>query len=591
MLCDPAILPDNLLSECYGQIELYAAPDATNEQVARLTAMMQLPWYTPVSRVGEDRRELTQMPYAELPCDDFWYDTEYARLDRYQGYELNLYLPREAEGITLTVVGGDMLGRASYGDDYGVELPIRSLVIPENYREIPAWAFENCETLETVICYAPIENLEDFVFKGCSNLREVVFVNGVRNIGSYVFSECPSLETVYVGPCVENVSEYAFLNEDGSAAIDPNACIVDPALLPDVDSLLEAVRCEPMPTPEPAATPAPVVPVGEEGAPFLGTWALEAMEMDGTVFSAADLDMVMELTLNSDGTASMFDGETTDYTTWFVADGAANVDGSALTLTDDGRLCAEEDGVKMVFARSEGAAASVDTEPSTSVPVETDAGADDYVGTWYACYMVTGFMEGDPRTESDMQITLILNGDGTGSISFPEIEDHIWYADYATGDIYFGEGDYASDMPLNLMEGGFLCYGSMDGDGNALGGYIIFSQDAEAVWSPMGIDMESRLEQKFICVSADVEGFAMDAAMLGGEYSMTFHADGTMDFVMVGTSISGLPWEQEVVLTELGEADAFVIDYYGTRLEAVCTEEGFDLNYFDAMLMHFVPAE
>ena len=45
-----------------------------------------------------------------------------------------------------------------------------------------------------------------------------------------------------------------------------------------------------------------------------------------------------------------------------------------------------------------------------------------------------------------------------------------------------------------------------------------------------------------------------------------------------------------VVETEDGEeADAFLIDYYGNVMEAIWTEEGLDLNYFDSMLMHFVP--
>jgi hypothetical protein len=45
------------------------------------------------------------------------------------------------------------------------------------------------------------------------------------------------------------------------------------------------------------------------------------------------------------------------------------------------------------------------------------------------------------------------------------------------------------------------------------------------------------------------------------------------------------------VQTETGEATAYVVDYYGNRLEAVWTDEGFDMNYFDSMLMHFVPEE
>ena len=178
--------------------DAYAAPDATEEQVARLSVLAGYPWYAPVPRVGEAPNKLVEMPYAMLPAEDFWYNEKNARLDRYNGYELNLYLPREIDGVKLTMIGGDMMGRASNGDNHDAELPVRSLVIPETYTEIPYWAFANCESLETVICYAPIENLQDFMFKNCTALREVIFVNGVRNLGMYIFDGCTSLETVYV---------------------------------------------------------------------------------------------------------------------------------------------------------------------------------------------------------------------------------------------------------------------------------------------------------------------------------------------------------------------------------------------------------
>ena len=62
-----------------------------------------------------------------------------------------------------------------------------------------------------------------------------------------------------------------------------------------------------------------------------------------------------------------------------------------------------------------------------------------------------------------------------------------------------------------------------------------------------------------------------------------------MDFVMAGTALAGLNWTQDIVQTETGEANAFIVDYYGSALEVVWTEEGFDMNFFDSMLMHFVP--
>ena len=618
--CDPAILPEDMADVLASIDEVYISADATGAQVRQLSALVGRPWYDPVPREGEPQSRFVEMPYEPLPGDDFWYDEEYSRLDAYQGYELNLILPREIDGVQLTMIGGGMMNRAAYGDNYDVELPVVSVVIPENYTEIPAYAFSNCDTLETVICYAPIENLSDGTFKGCTNLREVIFVNGVRSLGDYVFSDCLSLEAVYLGAYVENASESAFQDEYGVEYFALEDCITDPAQLPDVDALLAAVKCDPMPEPTPAPTPEPALPVGAEGEPFFGEWHGMSMEMDGETFSFDDFDMVMDLTLNEDGTAALFDGEETDLTSWKVEDGVAIIDTMRGSIQPDGSLCLEEDGSKLYFTRSEAAsgAEAVTTpepevtkpetiEPETAVPASDDMAA--YIGTWHACYLVTGGMTGDPRSAFNLDIVLELNGDGTGSLTFPEPEAHVWYQDAESGAVFFGDGGDAPDMPLTLLEGGFLQYGSTAGDGNALGGYIIFSQDPNAVWMPEFADeplvsatkspsapvtavdgsAEDRLERKFICTSADIDGYAMDAAMLGGEYSMTFHVDGTMDFVMVGTSIPGLVWTQGVVQTDAGEAAAFLVDYYGNTLEAVWTEEGFDMNYFDSMLMHFAP--
>ena len=101
--------------------------------------------------------------------------------------------------------------------------------------------------------------------------------------------------------------------------------------------------------------------------------------------------------------------------------------------------------------------------------------------------------------------------------------------------------------------------------------------------------LPDRLERKYVCESAEVGGYRVDASMLGGEYALTFHADGTADFVMVGTLMAGLPWTQGTVQTEAGEAEVWTVSHLGQPMEAVLTEEGFDMNYFDAMLMHFVP--
>ena len=416
--CDPAILPEDMADVLTSIDEVYISADATGAQVRQLSALVGRPWYDPVPREGEPQSRFVEMPYEPLPGDDFWYDEEYSRLDAYQGYELNLILPREIDGVQLTMIGGGMMNRAAYGDNYDVELPVVSVVIPENYTEIPAYAFSNCDTLETVICYAPIENLSDGTFKGCTNLREVIFVNGVRSLGDYVFSDCLSLEAVYLGAYVENASESAFQDEYGVEYFALEDCITDPAQLPDVDALLAAVKCDPMPEPTPAPTPEPALPVGAEGEPFFGEWHGMSMEMDGETFSFDDFDMVMDLTLNEDGTAALFDGEETDLTSWKVEDGVAIIDTMRGSIQPDGSLCLEEEGSKLYFTGDAPEAPAAEPVPETTsepatLPEPAAGGAEVMIGKKYV--MTDADVNGYNMTAAQMgnfEYSILLQEDG-----------------------------------------------------------------------------------------------------------------------------------------------------------------------------------
>ena len=505
VLCDPAVLPEDIVAILPGLEEFYAAPDATNEQVRALTALAGRPWYDPIPRVGE-ARAYTAMPYEPLPGDDFWYDEEYARLDNYNGYALNLVLPRETDGVQLTMIGGNMMSRASWGDNFDVELPVRSLVIPETYTDIPTYAFWNCDTLETVICYAPIETLAEGTFNGCTSLREVVFVNGVRNIERYVFSGCSSLETVYIGPGTEAINESAFSDDMGETFFTADRCITNPAQRPDVDALLAAVESAPMEPPEeddePEAELEPV-PIGDEGAAFFGTWTGVSMEMDGTAYSFSDFGLVMDLALSPTGIATVYDGETDDVAIWTVADGVARLDSATMTIGADGLLCLEEEGTKMFFTR--------DGEESASAPEAPAAPAEPEVPA-------------EPETPAE-----------------PEAPTE-------------PEAPAEPETPA----------------------------EPAATFD--------RLETKFVMTGAEIQGYSMTPDQLGGlEYALVFHADGAVEFTMAGTSVPGLTWTQGTVQTDAGEAEAYIIDYYGSPLTAVLTQTGFDMNYFDSMLIHFGP--
>lgn len=406
VLCDPSILPSDFLAGCTGLEEVYAGADASNAQIETLSAAAGYPWYAPVPRIGEERRVLQTMPYEPLPGEDFWYDEEYSRLDNYQGYEVNLVLPREINGTPLTMIGGSMMGRASYGDDYEMELPVRSLVIPESYTEIPGYAFANCETLETVVCYAPLETLPEAIFSNCTSLREVIFVNGVRNVSDYAFMNCSSLETVYLGEFVKEVGEHAFSNEDGSSVFAEKDCITSPEQMSDVDALLAAVKSDPIPTP----TPEPelvAVPIGEEGSDFFGTWYGRSIEEGGEVYSMADFGMEMVLTLNEDGTCVIFDGEEEDPGVWTISDGIANLMDMSATINESGELCLENEGMKMTFIPGDPKTASAQkTEPESAEVAKAEG-------------------ENEPAEMAETEAPVLLNeGVENEEIAYSDLYDH-----------------------------------------------------------------------------------------------------------------------------------------------------------------------
>ena len=110
--------------------------------------------------------------------------------------------------------------------------------------------------------------------------------------------------------------------------------------------------------------------------------------------------------------------------------------------------------------------------------------------------------------------------------------------------------------------------------------------EAPAAQGGAGIE----IGKKYVMTDADVNGYNMSSAQLGGyEYSVLLNADGTVAFVMAGANIPGLTWAYSKVPTDAGEADGVVMDYYTQALNLVPTAQGFDMDYFGSMMMHFAP--
>lgn len=390
------------------------------------------------------------------------------------------------------------------------------------------------------------------------------------------------------------------------------------------------------------AEPELVIPEVSVDANYVGHWTSTKADADGMNLDRAQLEqygMVMDLDLNEDGNAVLSMMGEEEPCTWGVANSflylISGDEVMEMTIPGDGTISydgvtfekgeapagetpemSEEEQMAALLSmlaameESENAEISEPEAAAPAEPAEPAASADNgFVGTWHMVYLSSGGFTGDMRPMG-VNYTLELRADGTGTVDYPEVTDGIWYEQ--DGFTYFGQGGDSADMPMALMDGGFMQYGS------DLGGYLILSQDPTAVYDPsMGTaliapgmesfetpapaapaaptetitDVNARLERKFVATTYTSMGATMDASMLGTEYSVIFHENGTCDFTMAGMTMPNLPWGMQQVSVGLNQVDAFVINYYGMAFNAILTDTGFDLDYYGTMTLHFVPAE
>ena len=232
----------------------------------------------------------------------------------------------------------------------------------------------------------------------------------------------------------------------------------------------------------------------------------------------------------------------------------------------------------------------------------------DYVATWYSIYYGTGGFTGDPREAYDWQDIMTLNADGTVSGNMGDDLTH-WAVNPEDGFIQVGEVDVV------LLPGGFLQFN------NRISGYMIMSRDPDAVWdpaTPMYEDLVAAaqgaapatptpeptapvavpvsgeapgagddsiaLDTKYVCIRYGAGGYEMDASVLGAELSVVLHADGSLDFIMLGSNVTGLTWTWE--------GSEAVVDYYGAgQLRFTPGADGeVYLNFMDTITYILAPA-
>ncbi len=464
---------------------------------------------------------------------------------------------------------------------------IKYFAVPysDEFTTIGAEAFAD-SSVQVVDMFDSVTTIGDGAFRNCVNMTELIVPESVTSIGAGILEGCTGLKKIIV-MCDPSVLPEDFFS--GCTSLEE--IWANPQATPEQTNVLSELagfRVLPLGMERPD-------PVGEEGLPYVGVWNGSTMETDGMEMNMADIGMSIGITFYDDGFAELYEEGVPETVTWSVSDGAADIAGMMqLKLDEYGRLYMDEDGTIMYFLK-EGVEYQLEEETEAVTEAMTEAetvsekvpSAEDaeYVGTW---------------TSSDTG-TLVLNADGTCAVT---------WLDGSSAEMTWEETEEGATITSGNWWG---CVMVLE-DANTLnidGGWIVMTREGGTVadtesaseqtsmssmsetseeTAAAAAEMEERLDTKFVAVNADVGGFVMEASMLGGEFSVTFNSDGTLTLIMVGAEAPGLTWTQGTVETENGEADAFIVNYYNTNtLEFVATETGFDLNYFDSMLLHFEP--
>ncbi len=105
----------------------------------------------------------------------------------YSGKATNLTIPSEIEGCPVTVIG--------------------------------EWAFENCDTLVSVVIPDTVTTIGTCAFAYCDALTTVTIPEGVQSIGSYAF-ECTPLESITIPSTVTSIESPLLFENPNITAID-----------------------------------------------------------------------------------------------------------------------------------------------------------------------------------------------------------------------------------------------------------------------------------------------------------------------------------------------------------------------------------
>ncbi len=85
-----------------------------------------------------------------------------------------------------------------------------NLTLPPGLKRIALATFQHNTGLRSVVVPDAVEAIDEFAFNQNDSLQSLIFVAGLKSIGASAFSDCPSLQSVEIPDTVREIGNFAF---------------------------------------------------------------------------------------------------------------------------------------------------------------------------------------------------------------------------------------------------------------------------------------------------------------------------------------------------------------------------------------------
>ena len=111
-------------------------------------------------------------------------------------------------------LSGGVLYSKDYSNIVCVLYGVTEITIPSQMREIPAYAFKDCSTLEKVTIPNSVKKIGVGAFSGCTSLLEIKIPSSVTVIENQAFANCDSIKTIVIPDSVNTIGYELFASCD-----------------------------------------------------------------------------------------------------------------------------------------------------------------------------------------------------------------------------------------------------------------------------------------------------------------------------------------------------------------------------------------